>query len=476
MFTPRECCSGIALISAICLPAQTPELSAEHVSSKDSSPSFLSVSVGGYRVLLRRITCHIQWCKPSLMASADSTPASTSELSSTRVGRANTIPIDLHGQLTASSTSSGSLAKTAAVGKALAGTFTRPSPRHFLLTGAGYHVLVDYGQWLRSTHGEVPLCRRYARNAWLWPPSKLVLIYTTLLLCGATVFTASNWKWAEVLFITRRDYPGGPSHAFYDLFADPANVIGNIVLFVNTALVESLLLWRLYIIWEAKFWIMIVPAIWFVATIGLAVLTCVRSSVPGVDPRVAVSFAVPYFVSSALLNITLTILIASRLLYLRRQLNGGSASSTYFSVASLLIESSVLQSVLGLTLGICFVFDIASTAFLAPLLGEVVCIGPMMILMRVAWGSGFQHTRSMRWATNQFAATTLRSGGVSIGVAVDIRSDAGHGSGMEASDTSYPPPGHQRKPSDSRKSHVIEEIQLPIRRAGAHEKSYLPSI
>ena len=38
------------------------------------------------------------------------------------------------------------------------------------------------------------------------------------------------------------------------------------------ALVESLLLWRLYIIWNARFWVMVVPSLWFLATIGVLIV------------------------------------------------------------------------------------------------------------------------------------------------------------------------------------------------------------
>ena len=102
------------------------------------------------------------------------------------------------------------------------------------------------------------------------PPSKLVLTYTALLLTGATIFTGTNWRWAEILFIDKRDYPGGPSVAFYDLFFEPANVISNIAMFFDMALVESLLLWRLYIIWHASKWVMVVPILWFLATVGVS--------------------------------------------------------------------------------------------------------------------------------------------------------------------------------------------------------------
>ena len=107
-------------------------------------------------------------------------------------------------------------------------------------------------------------------------------------------------------------------------------------------------------------------------SLGLAILSLVRSSIPGVDPRAAVNFIVPFFISSVLLNLTLTLLIAGRLLYLRRQMPGASGGSTYFSLASMLVESSLLQTICGVAACVSFVVDQASSTFLVIILGEVV--------------------------------------------------------------------------------------------------------
>jgi hypothetical protein len=112
-------------------------------------------------------------------------------------------------------------------------------------------------------------------------------------------------------------------------------------------------------------------------------MSLVRSSQPGVNPRYAVDFAVPYFISSICLSLALTILIAARLLYLRRQMSPGAPSATYFSLASLLVESSLLQSFCGVGTIAGLAVDNASAAFLIIILGQVTVSPDGMIYYAV---------------------------------------------------------------------------------------------
>jgi hypothetical protein len=44
--------------------------------------------------------------------------------------------------------------------------------------------------------------------------------------------------------------------------------VSNVALIFNTAVVESLLLWRLYIIWSPRTWIVVPPFLLFLGTLG----------------------------------------------------------------------------------------------------------------------------------------------------------------------------------------------------------------
>lgn len=87
----------------------------------------------------------------------------------------------------------------------------------------------------------------------------------------------------------------------------------------------------------------------------MGILLLFQSAQPGTTlfGKTAVNFGVPYFALSSSLNVVITILISSRLLFFRRSvqqtLGRDIANATpYLSIAALVIESSMLYAVISI--------------------------------------------------------------------------------------------------------------------------------
>jgi hypothetical protein len=227
-----------------------------------------------------------------------------------------------------------------------------------------------------------------------WP----LIGFIALLSLGSTVFVVTNYIWSQLMWIDARAYPGGPPAFFTEQFGVWINTVSNSALAFNNFLLDALLLWRCYTVWNRRLWIVLVPICAWIATGVLAVLSIYESAKPGAtDPFLAVKFARPYFCACLGLNVILTTLIVSRLLYMRKQMRGlGKQHSRVFTSMVALIVDSALPYTL---VSVFFIFTITyeknmhiqySSAFAVPLVGGVLWIVSMCILLRAALGRGFQ--------------------------------------------------------------------------------------
>lgn len=67
---------------------------------------------------------------------------------------------------------------------------------------------------------------------------------TTYILCltiGTTVFTAANWKYAEMMFVDHGGYPGGTIAFFMAGSSVWANILSSSAFICNNVLVDGLI-------------------------------------------------------------------------------------------------------------------------------------------------------------------------------------------------------------------------------------------
>jgi hypothetical protein len=156
-------------------------------------------------------------------------------------------------------------------------------------------------------------------------------------------------------------------------------------------------MYRCYVIYNMKRWVIIFPLILYLASICECTLAKTRISAPqSLSPEamgiitlylasqpnsslwhgITVNFGLPYFTISVGLNVLLTLMISVRLILHSRNIRGAMGSTTgvsslYRTIVTMLIESSALYAVTSLLfIGPYAAHNYASDIFL-PILSQV---------------------------------------------------------------------------------------------------------
>ncbi|KAI0309238.1 hypothetical protein OF83DRAFT_1179865 [Amylostereum chailletii] len=117
------------------------------------------------------------------------------------------------------------------------------------------------------------------------------------------------------------------------------------------------------------------------------------------------------------LSIVLTILLVTRLLYMRHQVisaMGSHYGQMYASIASMLVESALPYGVFSFIFIILYGIQNTATNLFIPLLTQVECIAPMLIVIRVSRGDAMssdtvQRAHTMSSSGMQFAANNAKA-------------------------------------------------------------------
>jgi len=218
-----------------------------------------------------------------------------------------------------------------------------------------------------------------------------------------TVGFGAALKYNEKTFIDDRNFPGGPLAFNYDMFGDPMNVLGFSAFFVLDWLAQSLLVHRLYMFWNNRRDVIIIPILMFIGSIVVSVLLLTRIASPNSTFFQALTFslATPYWVLTAGLDLTVTTLIIGRLFFLRRGIRDvltPKSARMYLSVAALLVESAALYTTVGVILFVAYVKNSMVFNVMLPVLGQVQAISSLLIILRVARGTA--------WSQNMMLSTT----------------------------------------------------------------------
>ncbi|KAI0262321.1 hypothetical protein BC834DRAFT_393969 [Gloeopeniophorella convolvens] len=245
---------------------------------------------------------------------------------------------------------------------------------------------------------------------------RFYVAYGAVLLTLVTIAVTTDALWGQYMWIDRRNTPGGPlgffaetESAWYNVFGSAADATANI-------LGDGLLVYRCYMIWGSRWYVVILPILMYITSSVLVIITVVSSAAPHaflLHGRPA-SFGVPWVSLSVALNILVTALIVARLLYMRaltRELLSPELARTYTSVAALLIESAAPFSLLGIGLVVTeaqgtdvsiafsyvwgmfcvrprlFLFSLRTP--LTPRHAPAQSLSPQMIILRVAMGHGW---------------------------------------------------------------------------------------
>jgi len=232
-----------------------------------------------------------------------------------------------------------------------------------------------------------------------------LLFYICILFSLGTVGFGGQIKFNEMTFIQDRDFPGGPLGFNFGEYNAPANLMTTTAFVILNWFADGLLIYRLYMIWNNNLYIAALPILTLIGSFTVSVLLLFQLTQPGASlwTRVAISFGIPYWSISVSLNVIVTLLIVGRLLYMRRvtrQALTAEHASTYTSIMAILIESAALYSTFGLIFIVSYARNSMVQNVLLPTLGHIQAVSPLLIILRVARGTGWDRRTVQTVQTN----------------------------------------------------------------------------
>ncbi|THV07092.1 hypothetical protein K435DRAFT_644058 [Dendrothele bispora CBS 962.96] len=270
------------------------------------------------------------------------------------------------------------------------------------------------------------------------------IIYVSVMAIFGTLYVASNARTMQLAYVNNRLFPAGPAQYDLVIFFTPDTIFGLVSFFAAGWMCDALLLWRLFIIYKTSLYripIMILPALLFLASLSMSIVTIINSTRPDSSfwSTVSVKFALAYYSLTMAFTVVSTVLMISRLLLFRRRFRavlGREHAGQYTNIAALLIESSALYSLWTiLFVGLYIVNHPVQYVFLASL-AEVQIIAPLLIILRVmqgkAWDSGTEQTLSSfqtkgsynsRYAGSSMAGTRIGSEGGADSIVLQVKKD-----------------------------------------------------
>ncbi|KAF9224916.1 hypothetical protein BS17DRAFT_879697 [Gyrodon lividus] len=234
--------------------------------------------------------------------------------------------------------------------------------------------------------------------------------YVNFIFALGTIYVAFNNQITQLGFVNNRDYPGGPS-AFEENTSSPP---------LNTAFVlsnwcaDSLMIWRCIVVYrDTKFHALIAAFgfLMFIASVGTYPpspiqltpynfptgslwVIIVSRPVQSASGWMSFSFLFPYISVSLAINILISILTVTRLLYHRARISrvlGPGHGMIYATGAAMIVESASVYSICSLLYLIPYGARSQLANSFMQILGEAQIIAPLLIIYRVSEGKAWTH-------------------------------------------------------------------------------------
>lgn len=237
-------------------------------------------------------------------------------------------------------------------------------------------------------------------------------LYVTILFLLAGITIACNLMHNQMTWIDNRNYPGGPGAFILEQQGQLVNTVGNSAGLILAFMVDSLLIYRCFVVWNSNYYVIILPILMIIASTVMAVLQTIAASQPqsALWNERAVKFGLPYFSLSMTLNMLVTVIIIVRLLLARRQIQqvmGSQHGKEYTGVAAMLVESAAPPALVSIVLIALYARNITAQVLFYPLLPQVQAIAPQLIFIRVM--------RGRAWSKNTLTTGELTSKNVQFG-------------------------------------------------------------
>ncbi|KAF8062265.1 hypothetical protein FPV67DRAFT_1672741 [Lyophyllum atratum] len=181
------------------------------------------------------------------------------------------------------------------------------------------------------------LLARPKRGSSFWA----IVAYASFLFPLATLAVGAIFKFSEMSYIDNRNYPGGPNAFYHRYTSDYVNVIGQVSATLFPWFADILMLSRLLVVWNYKWWIAACPALLYLAKMAISIPLLIVHIRPS-DLTSSGTYGLSYHSLTMAFNIYVTALICLRLHMMRSKLEavaGRLHASFYTSTITMFVES-----------------------------------------------------------------------------------------------------------------------------------------
>ncbi|KAF6764742.1 hypothetical protein DFP72DRAFT_799055 [Ephemerocybe angulata] len=216
-----------------------------------------------------------------------------------------------------------------------------------------------------------------------------LIAYSTPIFILATVAVGGRFRFSEKVYIENRTFPEGPTAWYASNSGQWENVMTMASNIVLPWIGDTLMIYRLYVLWNRRLWILILPCLIYLADVALSIPFLMAVARPH-DPTWGdhlPKYTTAYCSLGTSFNLLVTILITTRLYMLRHkaeQVMGKVPSILYTAPCTTFVESGAFVSLWQL----CYIISFArgswiKDVFLQPA-SQISAITRIMIVVRMA--------------------------------------------------------------------------------------------
>ncbi|KAJ6495049.1 hypothetical protein C8R45DRAFT_1133228 [Mycena sanguinolenta] len=234
--------------------------------------------------------------------------------------------------------------------------------------------------------------------------------FSGTLLLLITIAMSCNLIFGQMMWIEHRDIPGGPMAYFSADVAAWYNTLGTAADIAADILGDGLMLYRCYVFWSTTCtWVVVFPALLFLASTVMGIIFTVQSGLPDGNffRGRAVQFGTPWLVLTITFNVVATAMIIVRLTCVIRGMRdvlARSRAEVYLNVISILIQSALPFTLLGIGYLITYVNGAPESLAFTSIWGAFVTLSPQAVILHIAMGSVWSKTPELGDGTFIFAS------------------------------------------------------------------------
>ncbi|KAF8880887.1 hypothetical protein BD779DRAFT_1398285, partial [Infundibulicybe gibba] len=247
---------------------------------------------------------------------------------------------------------------------------------HIAAIAYGFHASVFFAVVYFMFRSTTPRHRDMRWAGWL-------ALCATFFIAG-TIHLACGIGFNEAAWISERGYPGGPFAFLTQQQGRPITTLESAAYVVVSTLSDGLLLYRVSILWNRKWYIMLPLGLFYITTVVLLILRVTQLHMK--NPPHMINLGTITWTMLMAVNIALSGAIAMRILLMRRSIGrllGRQHAAVYTGVAALVIESALPFVIVSVVLLVLFGGQNTSQYLFIPLLAQITCIAPLLIILRM---------------------------------------------------------------------------------------------